>query len=245
MPKLDSQNLNTASGFSFSGERIENLQGSTQYSLISIAVDVSSSTYGFNKDCVDALLNIVEGCRKAPEKDKLLLRIVKFGSNVEEVIGFTLVDKIQDSDISGKFHCGGSTCLYDACGDSLDSILSYADQLAQQYYRANGLVVVLTDGEENTSKIVTDPSKLRDIISSARKSERLDSIKSVLVGLTSDNNIDGYLKRFKDIVEFDQYEKMSDVSPKGWAKAQGFISQYISTTSQSLGSGKPSATLTF
>lgn len=243
MPKLDSQTLNTASGFNFSGERIENLSGSDKYSLVSIVVDVSGSTNHFNSDCINAVANIIEGCKKSPEKDMLLIRLLRFGSRLHEVFGFTLLDKIEKSDID--LPVGGMTSLYDACSDGVEATLTYADNLAQNYYRANGLVVVLTDGGENNSLVIKSPDKIAKIIQDAKASEKLDSIKTVLIGLTNEDALDGYFLDFKNRVNFDQYIKAADVSAKGWAKMQGFISSYISSTSQALGTGKPSASLTF
>ncbi len=72
----------------------------------------------------------------------------------------------------------------------------------------------------------------------------------VLIGLFDPKDshatqVKGYLKIFKDEAEIDQYVDAGDATPTKLAKLAEFVSQSISSQSQSLGSGGPSQNLNF
>lgn len=244
MPKLGSQQLNTASGFAFSGESLEDL-GSDAYTLVCIAVDKSYSTEKFTSQIRDSIKQVIEACKKHPKQNSILLRITEFDRDIDEVIGYTLPSKIDVSIIDQHFSPNGSTSLYDASIDSIESAKAYAKFLDDQYYTANAIVFVITDGEENTSRIISNVGDVKSKINDVKKSECLDSIKTILIGLCDSDDINNYLQDYKNGVDFDDYVNAKVGDPKTFARMANFISQSVSSTSEKLGQGSPSENLTF
>ena len=138
----------------------------------------------------------------------------------------------------------GMTPLWDATLESIDTVESYAQTLSDQDYFCNGLVVVITDGCENSSSRVTRMSQITDAMAKIRKNESLESIKTILIGV-NDADLMDELTEFKNEAGFDEYISISDANPSSLAKMANFISQSISSTSQSLGSGGPSKAVNF
>lgn len=246
MPKLGSQTLNTASGFNFSAEQMENLDGSDAYTLACIAVDCSSSTYGFTDQIRESVKTVIDACKKHPKQDSILVRVTKFyGGSVNEIIGYTLPRNIDTSIFDNEFGPTGSTPLYDASVESVESATALAVKLAESYYTANAVAFVITDGEENTSRVVKTPKDVLAKFNKVKSEESLDSIKSILIGLCSGSDINSYLSDFKDKAGFDEYVNASLGDAKTFAKLANFVSQSISSTSQAMGTGSPSQPFSF
>jgi uncharacterized protein YegL len=121
---------------------------------------------------------------------------------------------------------------------------NYAKTLVDQDYFCNGILFVLTDGEENSSRVAT-LAKIKTAMQNVRKNESLESIKMILVGVNdNDTRIKKVLENFKNDAGFDEYISIGDATPAKLAKLANWISQSISSTSQALGTGGPSQTLT-
>lgn len=246
MPKLGSETINTASGFSFSGESIQGLDGNDHYTLACITIDCSSSTAGFIDKMRKVVEDVINDLKKSKAKNSILIRVSKFyGSSVEELIGYTLPEKIDTASITNKIQSNGSTPLYDATVESIESAASYGKQLAASYYTTNAVVFVITDGEENTSRIVTDPNSVRSKIDDVKHTESLESIKTILIGLCDGQGISSYLANYKDGVGFDDYVNADLADQSVFRKLGNFVSESVSSTSQALGTGAPSQSLTF
>jgi hypothetical protein len=77
-----------------------------------------------------------------------------------------------------------------------------------------------------------------------RRSENLESLLLILVGVTNDNvNLNTYLQTVKDESGCDQYVSIGAATPGRLAKLAQFVSNSISSTSSALGSGAPSKPL--
>ena len=71
----NSQQVKTSSGYQFSATSIDEL-GATDYSLVTIAVDVSGSVSKFKVDLENCLKTILDACQKSPRSENLLLRLI-------------------------------------------------------------------------------------------------------------------------------------------------------------------------
>ena len=246
MPKLGSENIQTNSGFSFSGESIQNLDGNDRYTLACVTIDCSSSTFNFTDSMKQCIEYVIEACKDNKIKNNVLLRIAKFNSyGIEELIGYTQPEKIVVSDILSHIYSGGSTPLFDATVESVESASAYAKKLANSYYTSNSVVFIITDGEENTSQIVKTGDGVHNKLDKVKKEESLESIKMILIGLCDGSDINNYLQSYKDQVGIDDYVNANVADAKTFKKLGNFISQSISSTNQALGSGAPSQSLTF
>ena len=113
-------------------------------------------------------------------------------------------------------------------------------------FTVNAVVVVITDGQDNRSKVSLN--MVADALKEARTSEALESIMPILIGVGtggSGSQLDQYLEDFKTQAGFQQYVGLADANEKTLAKLGGFISKSISSQSKSLGSGGASQSLTF
>ena len=240
--KMQSIAIPGASNFRFSGVRPEEL-GATEYTLVTVVVDTSSSVCGFAAKLRAAVKAIVESCRRNPRAENLLVRVVSFDDDLAEVHGFKPLADI-DSDAYDTLAPGGMTALYDACFDAVAATEQYARVLNAQDYDVNAAVYIVTDGADNRSEMTARDVARR--VGSIRADEAVESIVSYLIGVnTGSAGIAGYLGAFRAEAGIDHYIDVSDADASSLAKLAGFVSKSIASQSQALGSGAPSQLINF
>ena len=235
---LEQRNL-TVSPFGFSAERLDEL-GASEYTLVTVALDDSGSVSAFKSDMEDCMKEIVDACRKSPRADNLMLRVITFGSKLEEVHGFKQLINCNPNDYSGILSCGGLTALCDGVMNSVEALGDYGKDLVENDLDVNGIIVVVTDGMDNNSTNTIGQCKdgLKNII----LAENLESLVSILIGVNvQEPAVEQYLEEFEKQANFTQYLKLQDASAKTLAKLAEFISKSISAQSQALGTGGPSS----
>jgi uncharacterized protein YegL len=226
--------------FKFSAIKTEHL-GASEYTLVNIGVDITGSVSGFEKELKQCLIAAVESCRKSPRADNLLLRAFVFHSSLpnngmEEIHGFKPLSEIDSNDYQ-DFQTGGATNLYDAAYAMVGTSHEYAKQLTKDDFPNNIINIIITDGEDNRSTM--SRAAVKKAIDDLMKSEDTESCVNILVGV-NDTNCQSYLDLFKNEAGFGIYIPTGDVTPAKLAKLANFISQSISSQSQSLGTGGPS-----
>jgi len=237
------EDLNAASGYKFSGTKIEKL-GASKYTLVSIVCDVSGSVEKFIRQIEMMLGTIVKSCDKSAFRDNLMVRLTTFDSNLNEVHGFKLLSTIKPTDYENSLVSGGSTALFNAAHEAVSVMADYGKTLTSQDFLANGIVFVLTDGQDNIGGC--RPSDVAMSVKNAKSAENLESIRTILIGVTGDDtDLDSYLRRFNDEAGMDQYIGIGVATPGKLGKLAEFVSQSVSSTSQALGTGGPSQPLTF
>lgn len=235
----DVEQLQAASGYKFSATKIGAL-GASEYTLATIVQDVSGSVQPFAAQLEKAIKTVFKACEKSPRKDNLMLRLTSFNSRLTEIHGFQLLGAIKESDYDGVLQCGGMTALFEATDEAIEATTTYGKQLIGMDFLANAIIVVITDGQNNDGSI-RDPAKIKKSLEAARKSENLESISLILVGVTNDDaSLDIYLQEFMDKTGATQYVSIGKATPGKLAKLAEFVSQSISSTSSALGSGGPS-----
>ena len=240
-PSLENFQL-TASNYGFSGTRLEDLDAS-EYTLVTICQDDSSSVDQFKNEMESTLKKIVEACKKSPRADNLMIRFCTFNSAFNEVHGFKRLQQIKPSDYDGVLGHGGTTALYDAAVNAVESSNLYAKKLTENDFSVNAITFFITDGADNESK--TSAHQVKQVLQSAMKDEVLESIVSILVGVNADGSLDQYLQHFKDEAGITQYVGIGDATAGKLAKLAEFVSRSISAQSQALGTGGPSQSLSF
>ena len=228
----------TVSNFGFSAVPVDALESDEQ-TLTVIALDRSGSIYGFKDQLVLAYQEIIRACRQNPRSESLVVRATSFGSDLNEEHGFVGVNSIDEN--SFDLRIGGATALSDAALDAIETIETYGKQLGDMDYLINGLVVIVTDGGENSSRVANE-GKIKAAIERMRKDESLESLKGILIGLGCDSDRQ-YYEAYSQNCGFDQCVHITDTSAKGIAKMGDFVSRSISSSSQALGSGGPSQNL--
>lgn len=246
MPKLmdtTMEQLNTASNYKFSAVKVDEL-GATEYTLVTIAQDTSGSVSKFKKEMENCLKTVLDSCRKSPRAENLMARLVCFDDNLKEVHGFKMLETIQPSDYDNALDIGGYTALFDAVQSSVEATVQYAHILREQDFLSNAIIFVITDGDDNASR--ASANTVKQAINRSINSEVLESITVVLVGVnTVDARIADYLSDFQKQADITQYIDIGTATTGKLAKLASFVSQSISSTSQSLGSGSASQLLTF
>jgi uncharacterized protein YegL len=234
--------LETESNFHFSGVGFDDL-GSSEYTLATIVVDTSSSVHPYKSELESCLKSILSSCQKSPRAENLMLRLVSFNNDIEEIHGFRLLSEIDPSEYDNVLNIGGSTSLYDSALSAIEATEEYAKLLREQYYSVNGVVYILTDGADNVSKYGKD--SIKDSIDTSHKNENLESLSTILIGFGASSYYGNYLDDLKNEADLGQYidvtELFNKTSPESaLAKLAGYISQSISATSQSLSDGSAS-----
>lgn len=231
------------SGFQFSAISADEM-GASEYTLVSMAADKSSSVFNFAKEIEGCLVTSLQGCMSSPRVDNLLVRLMTFNNNLDEIHGYKHLADCPISDYNGIIKPGGTTSLYDACVSTIDSVATLGKQMLKDRYTVNGLSVIITDGEDVGS---TQTVKgVADAIERTRQSECLESIVNILIGVNvNEPRLSGFLKNLKVDGKFDQYIEAKDATPKTFARIAGFISKSISSQSQAIQTGKASLPITY
>jgi uncharacterized protein YegL len=232
--------------FQFSAKKIDTL-GATEYTLALLVIDRSGSVGGYEHLINKAVQEVVKSCRRSPRADNLLLRVVTFDNLVDEFHGFKALMDCNEADYASVCQPRGATALYDATYNAVMSAVQYGKDLVDNDFAVNCALFVITDGEDNRSKV--SRKMVADALDDARRSEALESIMPILIGVgcTADEQqgLGSYLQSFKDEAGFQQYVYIDRADEKKLAKLGGFISQSISSQSQALGTGGASKSLTF
>jgi len=253
MPMLDSQELSkfaTPSKFGFSGVKIdEDFDGASEYTLVTIVCDVSGSVMSFEREIEKCLGTVLESCQKSPRSSNLMVRFVTFNTGVVEVHGFRILSDISPDEYKDSIHAQGGTALRDGSYTAIEASLLYGQEMYEKGIDVNGVVFIITDGDDNSSRLSN--KDVKQIIQNATKSEKIDGLVTVLVGIVDDKYQDSqeireYLDNYRQEVGIDQYVEINDASAKGFAKLAAFVSQSISSVSQALSTGSTkSVSLTF
>jgi len=247
MPKIgdDLESIQTPTGYQFSAIRADEVE-SSEITLVTLVVDVSGSVASFKDELIACLKTIFETCNddKNPRRENLMMRVVTFSEDVEEFHGYKMLSGINSSEYTNAVQIRGMTALYDGSHTTIESALTYAKNLVSQGITVNAINFVITDGADNASKF--NPGTIKNLVEKARQDEYMESILNILIGVnTADAGISSYLKKYKEDAEFDQFVEIDHADKKTLLSLAAFVSQSISSQSQSLGSGGPSQLLTF
>lgn len=228
--------------FNFSATKPEILERmSNEYTLVTISVDVSGSVTYFADELLETVKSVVKACKKSPNSEKLILRLVSFNSSVMEVHGFLRLDDIDPDDYQA-LQCGGGTALFDAVHESLGAVLSYSKNLYARDMDVNSINFCITDGVDNSSTMTS--RTIKDLVEKATIGEELESMLTILVGINIDD-CKSELENFKNEANLTEFIDVGSATPQRLAKLANFVSKSISSTSASLGTGGGSQLLTF
>lgn len=244
MPRLNTNNMDTIKAargsFGYSAAKIEDL-GACEYTLVSIVQDVSGSVSVYKKEMEKCLAEIVRACCKSPRADNLMIRFSCFGDTLEEVHGFKLLENCNPADYMGVLKINGMTALYDAAENAIAATAGYGKDLTDNDFDVNGIVFIITDGMDNSS--VYTKKSVRKSLEKLIREESLESLVTVLIGVGTKDypDITLALQEFKKESGLTQFIELADAKAGTLAKLASFVSQSISSQSQSLGTGTGAA----
>jgi uncharacterized protein YegL len=246
MPKLNNDNameVLKAAGpgnVQFSAVRPDAL-GATEYTLVTLAVDRSGSVRGFSNDIVQMLNAVLKACALSPRAENIMIRLLTFNDRLQEVHGFKPLSLIDGTEYQ-TLSCGGETALFDATYSALSATLTYAGKLTRRDYAINGIIFVLTDGEDNASSC--NPTQISNYADLVVTGEEIESLLTILIGINT-ANCRQKLQGFKDEANLSHFIDAGDATPGKLAKLAQFLSRSIVSQSQSLRTGKAAQDMTF
>lgn len=249
IPKTDDMEVTRIPGpgtFQFSAVRPDKL-GASEYTLVSIVVDASSSVDSFADDLLETVKSIIDACKQNPRSENLMVRLLEFNSDQTEIHGFKPLSRTDPKDYR-PFRPDGMTALYDAAYSAVGATLLYAKLLTDQDFEVNGAVYIITDGMDNMSGAT--PAMIRDKIDQSVNGDGIESLVTVLVGLNAPGSgdtpaVSQYLRQFKAEAGLTQYVDAGNATPTQLARLAQFVNYSISSQSMALGSGSVSQPLAF
>jgi uncharacterized protein YegL len=233
---METGKIGGAQAFQFSATRIEHL-GATEYTLVTIVIDVTGSVQGFADDLLKCLKTAVDSCKKSPRSNNLLLRVIIFSSSVgiKEIHGFKPLGEIDPAQYQ-PFNPYGNTNLYDATFSAVGATNTYAKKLMSQDFLANGIVFVITDGDDNASSVTIQ--MIKEEMDRATKGEEIESLLGILIGVNA-MQYEPELDKFAQTSGL-KFIDAGEATKGKLAKLAEFVSQSVSSQSQALGNKKPS-----
>jgi len=251
MPRLDTYDDNMEQmkvpgpgTFTFSAVKPDGL-GASEYTLVTLVIDETGSVEPFADKLLETVKTIILACQKSPRAENLMVRFITFNTGITEIHGFKELHSINVNDYE-KLRPRSMTALYDASYSGIASTLAYAETLTDQDFDVNGAVYIVTDGDDNASSLGT--AEVKKQVQEALRGEKIESLVTVLIGLKDpsvtggdwSNRISDRLQTFKDEANLTQYVDVGDATPGKLAKLAEFVSESVSSQSNSLGSGSAS-----
>jgi uncharacterized protein YegL len=240
-----------AGTFTFSAKKIDKL-GALQYTIVTIAIDISGSVTLFADALLDCLKAIILACKKNQRSEFMVIRVITFATNIEEVHGFRELTDIEVDDYP-KFDPTGFTCLFDAGYDAIGSTIEYSRQMVERGFDVNGAVYIITDGGENPGgghRTIASPKMIKEKVEKALQAEDIESIITTLIGLHDPNSMwaaetQRDLSYFQVEANMTKFIDAGEASPENLAKLADWVSDSVSSQSDQVGSNAPSQVLDF
>jgi len=229
--------------YQFSAIKMEKL-GATEYTLVTIVLDVTGSVRPFADSLLDLVKTVISACKDNPRSENLLVRFTTFDDNVTEVHGFKPIADIDENDYE-KLNPYGRTALFEATSESIRATLTQGEDMTKEGndYDVNAAIYIITDGMDNASNPMITPASINgDINGALRQEDNVESLTTILIGL-KDATIDGdaYAKNvatalttFKDEAGLTDFINFGEVTDSKLAKLGNLISESISSVSQGL-----------
>ena len=238
--------------YGFSATKLDDLSaaGASEYTLVSIVADRSGSTVAFRAEMENCIKSVVKSCKFSERADNLMLRLTTFSTHsaasdpLEEIHGFKLLDTCNLDDYTGCIPPWGNTALFEASENAVSATMAYGKKLINDEYSVNGIIFIITDGDDNKNDPAMQAKHVGDALKDAVKKECLESLMVILIGVNIQNqHYSKKLQDFRDEAGITQYIELPNVTPSSLAKLADFISKSISSQSKSLGSGAASIPL--
>ena len=124
-------------------------------------IDESGSMSGTESDIIGGFRKVIDE-QKAIENGKCAVSLYKFDSKVTELYVGKDVNEVEYLD-ENSYRPGGCTAMNDAIGTAIDNIGKWLNDMDESERPEKNLIVIMTDGEENSS-IEYSLEKVKDMI---------------------------------------------------------------------------------
>ena len=128
---------------------------------VCFVIDESGSMSGTESDIIGGFKKVIDE-QKANKDGKCAVSLYKFASKVSKIY---IGKDVNDVDyLDEKSYCpGGCTAMNDAIGTAIDEIGKWLDAMDEAEKPEKNLIVIMTDGEENSS-VEYSFSKVKEMI---------------------------------------------------------------------------------
>ncbi len=245
MPKFSNvlETQTTPSGLRFSAVGLGDLK-ENEYVLVTIVVDTSGSVADHVPAIETCLQELIKGCHKSPKRNSLLVRVIAFGTQVTEIHGFKPLSTIDADDYHKVLGASGSTAMYQAVLNAIESAVKFGQQLQAQTITAASAIYVIGDGGDRMG--VVTPKQILKANKLAKLAENLESSQLVFIHFENPDEPAAAVEteRFVREAELTQHVDMGAATPAKMAHLGGLISRSVSTVSATIGAGPTPAGVT-
>jgi len=133
------------------------------FTEIACVLDRSGSMYSIVNDAIGGFNTFLKEQREL--EGNANISIYFFNDRYESLVENIDVKSVKDLTID-TYRTGGSTALFDSIGKTVINLEQKINDM--EVKPKNTLVVILTDGEENSSKEFTDKTKIKEMIEKKR-----------------------------------------------------------------------------
>ena len=124
-------------------------------------IDESGSMAGTESDIIGGFKKVIDE-QKAIKNGKCAVSLYKFDTNVTELYVGKDVNEVKYLD-ENTYRPGGCTAMNDAIGTAIDNIGKWLNDMDENERPEKNLIVIMTDGEENSS-VEYSFDKVKDMI---------------------------------------------------------------------------------
>lgn len=133
---------------------------------IIFVLDKSGSMWDVKKDTIGGFNNFLEDQKKLP--GEALFTFITFNTTYDKVSEGSLLENVQPLN-ENTYNPGGGTALFDAVNRAIADTVSRHNDLPDGEAPGKVILVVLTDGEENSSREVRDLKKIGEMVKEREK----------------------------------------------------------------------------
>ncbi|HEX2913093.1 MAG TPA: vWA domain-containing protein [Chloroflexia bacterium] len=119
--------------------------------LVAAVIDASGSMAGVKKDVVAGFNTMLDTFRGSKQADSILLSTWSFNDKPQLHYSYTPVPLVADL-TAQDYHADGGTALYDTLLYVMAGMVAYGQSLRNSGVRTRCIVVVFSDGADNTSR---------------------------------------------------------------------------------------------
>ena len=122
------------------------------FTAIAVIIDASSSMAGLTLDTIGSFNQFLKEQKDVPGEASLTL--CTFDTSYRLIHDFSALAKVEDLN-TVSYRCNGCTALLDAMGTTIDALGARLAALPEEERPSKVIVLVVTDGEENSSRKFT------------------------------------------------------------------------------------------
>ncbi|MEI7554694.1 VWA domain-containing protein [Candidatus Chlorohelix sp.] len=124
---------------------------SDDVTLVAVVLDESGSMSPYRQSVIEGFNQMLEALRESRMPESILLSTWAFSANPRLLFSYTPVTGLNGIS-EADFNPDSNTALYDTLLHVMTGMVAYGQMLRDNGVRTRGIIVVFSDGEDNTSK---------------------------------------------------------------------------------------------